>query len=230
MRTVILFFLVCFAPFAHGQPGGQKALKGKTIAVYFSQRAFTFDDSYRIPLSQFVRSDQGADTDIENLKRQTLISLGTLFSEQLKAATDADSVFFMNEYPDHARAFMQSYDPDSHQLGGLGHLFAATDYVLVMNPLVLGSYKTSSVYSRSNRIITEQIMVMTARIRFELYDPQTGLLRHIHEACVDERKTRVPEVLFEFHMKYSRTGRFLARLFSKAVQHMNEGIKTNCEQ
>lgn len=110
----------------------------------------------------------------------------------------------------------------------LGTAFQGTDYILVVNPLILGSYKTSSVYSRSNRIITEQVVVKTARIQLELFDPKTGMRKFAFETCMDERKNPPKKSVFEFHMEASRTGRFLANLFSLAVQNMNAGIKTNC--
>ncbi|MBP6721383.1 MAG: hypothetical protein KA239_03610, partial [Bacteroidia bacterium] len=94
---------------------------------------------------------------------------------------------------------------------------------------ILGSYKTSSVYSRSNRIITEQVVVKTARIRMELFDARTGARRFVFESCIDDRKTAVKDIAFEFHMQSSRTGRFLAKLFTLAVQNMNQGVQNNCE-
>ena len=204
-------------------------LKGKTVAVYFSKKQFTFDDNYRIPLSQFIRSDQGSKAEIEDLKLQTLISLGTLFSAQLGKASGADSVYFLNEFPEKARAFIKNYSSETHQLEAIPSDFPKTDFILVVNPLMLGSYKTSAVFTRSNRIVTEQVVVKTARMRMELYDPRRGLLQHIHKACMDERKTSVPERLFEFHMQHSRTGDFLGKLFSLAVLHMNQGVDGNCD-
>jgi hypothetical protein len=206
-------------------------LRGKRVAVYFSKKHFSFDDNYRIPLSQFIKSDAGdAAAEIEDIKLQTLVALGTLFSQQLRAPSQADSVYFLNEFPALAQAFMEHYSSDDHALDGLGSSFEGTDYILVVSPFILGSYKTSSVYSRSNRIITEQIVVKTARIRIELFAPQTGQRMHVFETCIDERKTPVPTIYFEFHIQSSRTGQFLARLFSLTLDNMNKGVVSSCPE
>lgn len=226
-------FLILVGVLLHslGQAQASKVefpLKGKRVAVYFSKKNFTFDDNYRIPLSQFIKSDEGEHAEIEDIKLQTLVALGTLVAQQLKAPSQADSVYFLNEFPAMANAFIQGYGSDDHTLEPLGNTFLGTDYILVLNPFILGSYKTSSVYSRSNRIITEQIVVKTARVRIELFDPRSGERRFVFESCIDDRKTAVKDNYFEFHMQFSRTGRFLSKLFSLAVQNMNAGIESNC--
>ncbi len=205
-------------------------LKGKRVAVYFSKKHFSFDDNYRIPLSQFIKSDEGESAEIENIKLQTLVALGTLFSQQLAGPTQADSAYFLNEFPQLAQAFIEQYSADDHSLSAIGSAFAGTDYILVVNPFILGSYKTSSVYSRSNRIITEQVVIKTARLRIELFEPSSGQRTHVFETCIDDRKTPVKDIFFEFHMQSSRTGRFLAKLFSLAIQNMNAGVQNNCEK
>ncbi|MBL0020782.1 MAG: hypothetical protein IPP17_31210 [Bacteroidetes bacterium] len=78
----------------HAQAGEVFPLKGKRVAVYFSKKHFTFDDNYRIPLSQFIKSDQGENAEIEDIKLQTLVALGTLFAQQLKKPSAADSTYF----------------------------------------------------------------------------------------------------------------------------------------
>lgn len=216
-------------PKARAQGVPEFPLHGKQVAVYFSKKQFSFDDSYRIPLSQFIKSDQGENAEIEDIKLQTLVALGTLVAQQLKAASQADSVYFLNEFPALASAFISRYSSDERIMEPMGAGFDQTDCILVVNPFTLNSYKTSSVYSRSNRIITEQIVVKTAHIRFELFDPRTGNRLHAYESCIDERKTSVSSILFEFHMESSRTGQFLAKLFSLAVHNMNQGILDNCD-
>ncbi|MBP8073761.1 MAG: hypothetical protein KAY96_03300 [Bacteroidia bacterium] len=234
MRILIVLSLVwalVLGPWTpiYAQAGEAFPLKGKRVAVYFSKKHFTFDDNYRIPLSQFIKSDQGENAEIEDIKLQTLVALGTLFAQQLKKPSAADSTYFLNEFPELASSFIGAYNSDDHSLEPLGDIFSGTDYIMVLNPFILGSYKTSSVYSRSNRIITEQVVVKTARIRMELFDARTGARRFVFESCIDDRKTAVKDIAFEFHMQSSRTGRFLAKLFTLAVQNMNQGVQNNCE-
>lgn len=204
-------------------------LKGKRVAVYFSRKQFNFDDNYRIPLSQFIKADEGQLTEIEDIKRQTLVALGRLFSEQLRIPAQADSVYFLNENPDLGKVFIDHYDSEEGALEPLGPGFAGTDYVLIVNPLDLTSYKTSSVYSRSNRIITDQVVVKTARMSLEVFSPATGQRLTRAETCMDERKTSVTANYFDLHMKASKTGQFLGKLFTLAVQNLNEGKASNCE-
>ena len=235
MRSCIKLISICIFILASCQvlraqdAQGEYPLRHKRIAVYFSKKHFTFDDNYRIPLSQFIKSDEGKEAEIENIKLQTLVALGTLYSVQMKQPCEADSVYFLNEFPDLASVFQDHYSSDEHTMTPLGIKFKGTDYVMVLSPFVLGSYKTSSVYTRSNRIITEQIVVKTARVRIELFDPSTGQRMHVYETCIDDRKTAVKNLCFDFHMQYSRTGQFLAKLFSLAIQNMNAGMASNCE-
>jgi hypothetical protein len=231
LRALLLLALITLgmASVLSAQNDSPFPLSGKTVAVYFSRKGFNFDDHYRIPLSQFVLADQGREIDIEDLKSQTLVSLGALFSAQLAQATQAKQVYFLNASPDSARSFMEAYDVDSNRLTAMGAALGETDYILVVNPLLLGSYKTSSVYSRSNRIITQQVFKKTARARMELFDPRDGSRMRVTETCVDERAMPKTDLLFEFHMKNSQTGNFLARLFSVAVTHLNEGSAGNCK-
>jgi hypothetical protein len=225
-----LRFIILLACWGLGFAGALRAqgeptypLRGKTVAVYLSRKGFQFDDHYRIPLSQFVMADQGREMDIEDLKSQTLISLGALFSQQLAQATQAKAVYFLNAAPDSAHAFMEHFDADSNQLSGMGNALGATDYILVVNPLTLSSYLTSAVYSQSNRIISRQVYKKKAVVRLALFEPRAGLRTHVTETRLDERAMPKTAPLFEFHMKNSQTGNFLSRLFSAAVTALNEG-------
>lgn len=205
-------------------------LRGKRVAIYLSKRQFEFNDHYLIFLSQFVKSDQGRASTLENLKEQTMISLGEMLEAQLKEATRADSVFFLNRFPGVARKFIKKYDSDRHFLPPLGDALDGIDYIFVINPMVLGTYKTSAVYSRSNRIMTQSVINKTGSVRIDVYDPRSGELRYVHKACFDEKESRAPEMYFDFRNDESRTGHFLARLFSTAVYYLNLGEKGNCPE
>jgi hypothetical protein len=231
MRLLTLLLGICLVGvgWTQAQSSQPFPLKGKRVAVYFSKKHFTFDDTYRIPLSQFIKSDAGKNAEIEDIKLQTSVALGSMFAKQLKAPAQADSVYFLNEFPDLANSFIDHYQSDDRSLEPLGGKFEGTDYILVLNPFILSSYKTSSVYSRSNRIITEQVVVKTARVRIELFEPRSGDRRLEYETCIDDRKTPVRHIAFEFHLESSRTGRFLAKLFTLAVENINTGVHSNCE-
>lgn len=207
----------------------QRPLEGATVAVYFSKKQFTYDDNYLVALSQFVKADQDLAAETEDLKLRALISMGRLFCGQLAAATGADSVYFLNENPELGSLFLKKYQPENHYLPPLGTAMGKTDYVLVVNPLALGSVKVTQVYSQSNRILTEQVIKKTGRLRLEWFDPESGLRRGVSTACWDEQQPWPATCDFDFHSGTSQTGRFLAVLFHLGVHNLNEGVESSCK-
>lgn len=222
-------FLVLFSQAATAQMEAPFPLRGKTVAVYFSKKNFTYDDNYLIPLSQFVKAENEVAPTITDLKLQSLVALGNLFSAQLKSALHADSVFFLNENPLLAEKFLSEYKADQHYCGSLDTALSPADYIIVVNPLTLGSFKTSEVYSVSNRIITEQVIKKSGRLRLDVIEPVSGLMVGIYEACWSEQDAPPATIPFSFQSASSPTGKFLSHLFSIAVNNLNEGKKSNCE-
>lgn len=226
MRIILLLCLWMGGIFASGF--ATSPLEGKVVAVYVSKKQFSYDENYNHLLSQFIKQDQGEETIVEDIKLESLVAMGRLFSEQLASATGADSCFFLNGNPELARSFIQKYTSEASQLAPLGGAFSGIDYVLVVNPLELTSYKASSVFTRSNRLVTVRDLVKTGRINLDLFDPSTGKLTASHQACMDERKTKVPEKYFSFYNSRSKTGKFISQLFSLVVYQMNAGLPGNC--
>ena len=200
----------------------------KRIAIYFSMKNFRFDDSYFMALSQFVKANEGKDKVVERLKTETLVILATHLTRQLKEVSGADSVYFLNEFPNEAGTFMQAYSQSENSLSPIQLGLEGTDFVLVINPMILGSYKTSSVFVRSNRIYTDQIAIKTARMALDIFHPASGLRLVSTDVCLDENKTRIPEKIFDFKNADSPTGTFLAKLFSQGYYQLKEGIQSNC--
>lgn len=213
-----------------GQALSKNPLADKAVAVYVSKKQFSYGEHYNHLLSQFIKKDQGDDVMVDDIKLQSLVALGRLFAEQLPEAAKTRSCFFLNAKPELARAFIKQYVPEESKLAPLGASFANLDYILVVNPIVLSTYKSASVYTRSNRLITTYDMVKTGRIKFELYDPKTGQLVRSHNTCMDERGTKVPENYFSFYNADSKTGKFLSRMFSLGVYHLNQGIADACDE
>ncbi len=227
-RSVIVFLAILLPFFIKGQ---EVQFEGKTIAVYFSKKNFTFHDEWRQPLMQFVKAADGEDVDIEDLKRQTIVLLGSLFSSQLAAGIDADSAFFVNENPEMAVGFIAAYDAGSRSVGKPLALLKAADYVLVINPLDLGTYETNSVYVRSNRIINDRNLIRLAEMGFDLFETASGRKIHAADFCYDEKKSTGPdEVLFDFTKAESPSAGFLANLFSLAVENLMTGKEVVCSE
>lgn len=229
---LILLGLICSGaslraaePSSEGQP-----LRGSVVGIYLSAKAFTFDDNYQMLLTQFVSQADPDTLGPDQLKPRTLVALGKLFSAQLAEAVGADSVYFLNENPEAAQAFLDAYAPEEHKLRPPGAAMGETDYVMVINPFVLGSYKTTQMYSHSNRILTEQVIRRTARLRFEVWDVVQGQQRFVSEVCLDENEKVRPEVTFDFMNKESPTGAFLARVFGLGMEQLNHGTSSNCER
>ena len=226
---LICFITLCFifSTTVRAQEPEDFSMKGKSVGVYFTRKHFSYDDSYLIPLSQFIKSDQGVSTTVEDIEMQALVSIGRLFVEQADSFLDADSIFFLNENPVYAKIFMNHYNSNDHFLRRTDSLRGA-DLIAVVNPFVLGSTKSTTVYTQSNKIITEPVNVKNGRIRVEFFEPATGYLVGVFEACLDEGNLPRTKVFFNFRNNESPTGRFIAGLFSVLVTNINEKRKSNC--
>lgn len=228
---ILISLICCGAPLRAADPPVEEyPLRGSVIGVYLSAKAFTFDDNYNLLLTQFVSQADPDTVGPDQLKPRTLVALGKLFSAQLAEAVGADSVYFLNENPVAAQAFLNAYAPEEHKLRPPGAAMGETDYVMVINPFVLGSYKTTQMYSHSNRILTEQVIRRTARLRFEVWDVTDGQQRFVSEVCLDENQKANPEVRFDFMNSDSPTGAFLARVFGLGMEQLNHGVTGNCER
>jgi hypothetical protein len=211
-------------------PQPQTPFAGKTIAVFFSLKHFSFSDHYLLPLSQFIKTEEGKEATVEDIRQQTLIILAEQFCQQAAAVLGADSVYFLSAQPELAQAFMQQYEPSEATLSPLGQAFAGTDFIWVIDPLTLGGYQTSSVYTRSNRIITEKVVVKTARVESYWFNPATGALTQQYISCFDERKNRVAAPYFQFNNQESPVGFFFASLFSRVADQVTGKGEGNCEE
>lgn len=203
-------------------------LEGKTIAIYFSKKAFHFDRPYHHFLSQFIGKAEGEDILIDDLKLQSLVAIGERFSSQMAQASSADSAFFLNERPEMARAFIEGYSTVDHEMVPVGASMQGVDLVLVVNPLQLLSKRTPVVLTRSNRLVTTYDYIKHAKLSIELWDPASGKLVRKTESCIQEQKKNLPEINFDFQGKDSKTGRFLELVFSVAVDRLSAGADSNC--
>ena len=226
---LVLLFAMGFAGLK-AQGGPVLPLKGKTAAVYFSKKHFSYNRYFYHDLSQFIKTHAGEKTQIQDAKLQSIIAFGGLFSEQLAEAASADSVFFLNAYPDLARTFIRSYKADDRTLSALGNAMPGVDFIIVVNPLNLVMKKVPAVLAKSNRLETTYDMVKTGRISLDLIDPRSGSIVGSYTVCLDEHKTRIPQNLFTFYPEESRMGAFLGELFSTLVHYMNLGEPGNCPE
>lgn len=223
---VILLISILSSGALHAQTSDP--LEGKTIAVYFSKKAFHFDRPYHHFLSQFIGKAEGEDILIDDLKTQALVAIGQRFSNQLAGASSADSAFFLNEQPEMARAFIEGYSTMDHEMDPLGKSLNGVDLVLVVNPFQLLSKRIPVVLTRSNRLVTTYDWIKHAKLSMELWDPAAGRLVQNTESCVSNRKKGLPELVFDFQGKDSETGRFLELLFTESVQRIATDEANNC--
>lgn len=214
---------------ASAQGGSVLPLKGKTAAVYFSKKQFSYNQYFYHDLSQFIKVQAGDKILVQDAKLQSIIAFGSLFAEQLGEASGADSVFFLNAFPDLARKFIRAYDSDERTLQSLGDGMPGVDFILVINPMSLVMRKVPAVLTRSNRLETVYDYVKTGKVEMDMLDPATGRLAGRYAVCVNETTTRIPERLFSFYADESRMGDFLGKLFSTLVHYMNLGEPGNCD-
>lgn len=204
------------------------SLKGKTVAVYLSKKQFSFDDSYLLELSQFIKAHRGMDEQVDDVKVETLVCLGELLKEQLVDSLGAQEAWFLNERAEAAQAFIDAYDMARGRVSPVRHPdLDGTDLVMVVNPMILGNYSISEVYVRSNRIINEPKRVRTARIGLKFFNPASGKLVYQVETCFDQRNDKVP-LRVDLHNATSNPGKFMARLFSKAIVDLESGVSSGC--
>lgn len=202
---------------------------GKTIAIFFSLKHFTFSDDYLLPLSQFIKAEEGKEANVEDIRQQTLIILAEQFCQQAASVLGADSVYFLSGQPQMAQSFMEHYRSSDQTLMPMGESLAGTDLVWVIDPLALGGYQTSSVYARSNRIITEKVIVKTARVESYWFEPRSGAMVSQAIHCFDERKNRVANPHFQFNNQESPMGFFFAGLFSRVTDQVLKVGDSGCE-
>ena len=209
----IIFFVtstVCFFP-AIGQ---LDMLSHKTIAVYFSKRQFGFDEEFNTALTQLLLKKNGDDYIVRDLKLETLILMGERTTQGLPTLTHADSSWFLNGNPEAAKIFMNAFNADSQNLKPLDGPFEGTDYVLVISGVNLGHYKTSSVYVKSNRILTESIQHSTGRVNVQLFHAKNGMLVFSGESCLDEKNIDNREAGIDLFCDTSPAGKFLSALIT----------------
>ena len=113
------------------------------------------------------------------------------------------------------------------KLSPLNDAFGNTDLIMVISPLVLGHYTISEVYVRSNRIINEPKRIRTARVTISFFRPESGKLVSEFTTCLDPKKEN-PDPRFDFHNATSKTGKFIAQLFTKAFNQIEKGEKEGC--
>ena len=203
-------------------------LRGKTVGVYFSSKAFSYPDEFYLAISQFLTLDDDRSW-IGQMKAEFMIRLGWMYIEQLQEVAETDTVYFLNAELGMGRAFQRIYDAENATIGKPGEDLAELDLVLVINPFSIQSRIHKSVFIRSNRMITERIPVKTCQFNITLFDLHNPSLVLPTEICLDDQSGPKPEWHFDFYMQKSSMGKFLSKCFSQWWAQMLNGERSNCE-
>lgn len=219
---VLVFSFAATITSANGQAG---LLDGKKIGLYLSSTHFQFDESYNIPVSQFLRVEEDR-SQLGQLRSEFMIRLGEMFSRQLDSLSGADTVVFLNSDPGRIRAFRDAYDSEQDSL--LRSPKIGLDFVLVISEFDLQTRIHKSVYIQSNRMITDRIPIMVSRLRITLTDLQNPELRLPVRSCFDDQTSSKPKISFDFYAAGSPLGKFLSHSFSRWWDLMVAGEREGC--
>ena len=209
-----IFFIFSFLIQPTGAYAQLDLLKGKKVAVYFSKRQFSFDEEFNTALSQLLIKKNGPGYIIKDLKLETLVLMGERSTSSLATIAEVDSSWFLNGDPEAAKMFINAFNADAQTLSPLSGPFAGTDYVLVVSGVTLGHYKTSSVFVKSNRILTESIQHSSGRVNVQLFYAKNGMLVFSGESCLDEKDIDSREAGVDLFCEISPAGRFLSALIT----------------
>ncbi|MEM7658979.1 MAG: hypothetical protein AAF399_22845 [Bacteroidota bacterium] len=203
-------------------------LAGQRIGVYFSGQGFSFSDQHRISIGQFIQVDN-TEAWQGRLKSEFLVQLGWLFSEQLQYVAKADTVLFLNADPKLGQVMQEKYLVESQKFRGNPPELAHLDWIIVVNPMNIGTRIHKSVFIRSNRMISERVPVSVGNMTIALHDPERLGEEKYFEVCFDKQKSKPPTSTFDFHRSDSPFGRFLSHWYSQWWEQMR-GEAGLCEE
>ncbi len=207
----VFFLLAFFTPFL---PAQNNWLSGKKIGIYLSKKQFNFNENYNTPLTQLLQAGGKEAKNIEDLKSEVLVILGEEIEKQCKQNLGLDSAWFVNANPEAARKVVSQLSGTLAKLDLHQPEFSGTDFIVIVGEIELGHYKTSAIYSRSNRILTEQILNRSGRVSIKVFKTQDGSLFYEGSSCLTENDLPKRERLFSFYNESSAVGDFLGTLFS----------------
>ena len=211
--------------FSQGHPIFQE----KTIGIYLSKKHYSYSDDHLLPMTQFVKSVRGTEVLVDDIKLESLICVGELLSAELAKVTGADSTYFLNQYPTQARSFIKNFDEENDQLKSGITSRGNTDFILVISELEIRPFYTTSVFTRSNRLVTEKVLQNKASLKVGLYPAMGGSSIKSFRICFDEVLDHQESLDFKFHnKKRSRMGTFFARLFTFGFRQIAKDNPDSC--
>lgn len=230
VRNILILFGLLLCSFASPLTAQPYSLQGKSVGVYISSKDFEFTELLNMQVTQFLTI--GEDRSYAGrLKPELMIRLGWLWTEQLPALAEADTVHFLNADPPRGYAFREGYDPLTNQFGGtVPEALQDVDVVLVLNFFEMKLRAHKSTFVRSNRMIIEKINVKTTSLEITpfLIGEQKRLAPV--RVCFDEQKDKNPPVHFDFYQEQSPMGKYLGRLFSNWWEQWQNSGESNCPE
>lgn len=215
------------APSIHAQAPDQP-LRGQRIGVFISAKALRYASPFFIDVAQFLQQEEDR-SNVGQMKSEFIIRLGWLFTEQLQAASGADTVFFLNADLQKGRAFLAAYDSATQSLIRPGEALTTLDQVLVVEPLHIDARKHRSVYVASNKLITRYTSVKHADltvVQIRLPQPRNPKPTRV---CYDGLDSPKPDLAFDFLKGESKLGLFLSELFSQWWAQWQGGAPSLCK-
>ncbi|MEM6264367.1 MAG: hypothetical protein AAGI38_17770 [Bacteroidota bacterium] len=200
-------------------------LKGKKLGFFIDSKTFSFDETYYLPAAEFlkVEEDRSAGAKVKN---ELMVRLGEIFVDQLQAATEADTVIFLNADLRRGKAFREVYTSGSKRMVKMPAALQGIDEVWVMGKMELTSRRENLSYIRSNRIVTQRLVVKVGQmqmVHFTLGGNNSA--GETTQIIFDARKStcKVPRT-FDFFADSSSLGKFFSDLFSNWWSGYQQGI------
>lgn len=171
----LLWFLLITT--GYGQQGNKNlSLKHKRVGIYLSSRNFSFTPFYYKSFSHFIQKDDSTNLSEENIKRGAAVQLGVYTAQVLNQYLETDSSYFINGYPNIAKAFIESSQNGKINFGQLRQtLLPRTDYIISIKKMNFRHEERQSLVGFSKSLYMEKRMVRIVDMDWDIYDIDKGL-------------------------------------------------------
>jgi hypothetical protein len=218
---------VCAAAFCQGQDSVATAhaaadtlpppnlFKGKRVAIYISKRNLNFSEEYYRMLSHYIQVGDTIGLSDEDIRLGVVIKLGNDLARIFKTKMQADTAFFINAMGEFGNLFIKNYQNKRLNFAAIGpQLPPSTDYILIIDGLLLTGESRESVYPVSNVIATERRYARLVKIDGRLYDVRNRHMAAGLQQTYDQDTTRHQTFFYRPETEKYPALQFLSRVMN----------------
>lgn len=145
--------------------------KGKRVAIYISKRNLNFTEEYFRMLSHYIQVGDTLGLSDEDIRLGVIVKLGNDMARIIRAKMGADTAYFINGMGEFANLFIRNYQNKRLNFTPVvPQLPPRTDYILIIDGLLLTGENRESVYPISNVIATERRYAKIVKVEGRLFD------------------------------------------------------------